>query len=583
MCGIIGYCGVRPAFPYLFEGLKKLEYRGYDSAGVEVGGKVVKVVGSVDGLKSPSTEALNGCRGIGHTRWATHGKPSVLNAHPQSSGPVHLVHNGILENYAKIREELSSRYPFVSETDTESAAHCVRAEIDAGKNLLSAVWAAAEKLEGSFAFLVTSDLEPEILCGIRRNSPLVAGVGREGVFLASDIAAIASHCEKIYSLENGESVLAEAKKLRFFDQAHREIKKDSISFDRNYEKVSFEGYSCFMEKEIHEAGEGFYQSCLGLKNQMQTMPEELFHPRRMLFFGCGTAYHACRLGKKLMEKLVRLPCEAILASEADEEELPVDEHTLCLFVSQSGETADTISACRICKKLGGRTLALTNVVQSSLEDLADYTLKTHAGREFAVASTKAYVAQIGFMYLLAGRLAGGLPEPMDVMALKQGMERCADLSEVRSLAEEMKEENIAFFLGRGLDHLTAMEASLKCKEITYTHSEAYAAGELKHGTLALIEPGSRVILFITQRKWKEKMLSTLSEVRARGARTVVLSQFEDLKNCGADRVILLPAFPDLFMPLISIVPCQSLAFLLSKARGIDCDKPRNLAKSVTVE
>ena len=583
MCGIIGYCGVGPAFPYLFEGLKKLEYRGYDSAGVEVGGRVVKRAGSVDGLKNAETAGLAGRCGIGHTRWATHGAPSAVNAHPQSSGPVHLVHNGILENYAELRAELSGRYPFVSDTDTESAAHCIRAGIDGGESLLAATWRAADRLQGSFAFLVTSDLEPETICGIRRNSPLVVGMGERGVFLASDIAAIAEHCEEIFCLDNEESVLVRPDGPRFFGPDRREIRKASIRFDKNYEKVGFEGYSCFMEKEIHEVGEGFLQTCLGLKNQMKGMPSELFRPKRLLFCGCGTAYHACRLGKKLMERLVRIPCEAVLASEADEEDLPVDGETLCVFVSQSGETADTISALRVCKKLGGRTLAVTNVVQSSLEDLADFTLKTHAGREFAVASTKAYVAQSGFFYLLAEKLAGGLPVPMDLEELKAGVEACVDLPEIRALAGEMKGESYAFFLGRGLDHLTAMEASLKCKEITYIHSEAYAAGELKHGTLALIEPGSRVILFVTQRKWKEKMMNTLSEVRARGARTVLLSPFSDLEDCGADRFIRLPAFPDLYMPLISIVPCQSLAFRLSRERGIDCDKPRNLAKSVTVE
>ncbi len=585
MCGIIGYCGNYSAFSFLYEGLKRLEYRGYDSVGICIDGKVIKMKGHVDQLNKCGSEVKNsGNCGIGHTRWATHGEPTYINAHPHSSGNIHIVHNGIIENYKEIKEELTKKgYNFVSQTDTEAAAHLINYYYKG--DLQQAVLSACKELKGSYAFVAMCEKKNQLVA-VRKESPLIVGRGKEGVHLASDISAIADKCDELFVLDNGELAVIKDREISFFDMFNAPIIKLAESVDKNYESVSKEGYATFMEKEINEGAKSVKDTIEGYKDNY--LPSGFLEDIKSIYFcACGTAYHACCYGKKLIERYVKIPCFSLVASEFKEPYTTDYSQCLFVFISQSGETADTLAAHTLAKKYGAKTLAVTNVSKSSLEEVADAVVKTRAGREYAVASTKAYLAQLGFclyftQYLCDTKnIACKLTEQENLDKLYKAMDSVGKISQIKELANNMLHEEHAYFLGRGLDYVTASEASLKLKEITYIHSEAYPAGELKHGTLALIEKDTKVIAFLTQSELKEKMIGNISEVIARGAQVTLFSQYKSV-DCDCDK-ILLPPLDDVYMPLVSIVPCQRLAFLVSVAKGLDCDKPRNLAKSVTVQ
>ena len=589
MCGIIGYSGNSPAFDYLYEGLKRLEYRGYDSAGVYINGTVVKQKGAVDELLKSKVFLSNcGSCGIGHTRWATHGAPSFANAHPHGSGGIYIVHNGIIENSAKLRAELEDKgYAFVSETDTECAVHLIRSLYEG--DLLRALKAAARILSGSFAIAAAGPVEGEI-AAVRKDSPLIAGIAESGdVHLASDVAAIADKCQRLYALGDMEFLRARPGSLEFFDIDGNALIKEQLIIDRCYESSGLEGYSTFMEKEINEGAAAVERTAAKL-TAGEFSRLELSGINRLCFCACGTAYHAGCIGKLLAERFAKIPASAEIASEFCAQTQTEAAQTLYIFISQSGETADTAAAMSAAMRLGARTAAVTNVSCSTLADFAGCAFRTYAGREYAVASTKAYLAQLTFCLKLAQYLCDqkGIDKdifrPSKVKAVCRAIKRASKDSGIQEVCEAVKGERQVYFLGRGADYLTALEASLKLKEITYIHSEAYPAGELKHGTLALIEQGTRVIAFMTQRELKEKMLSNISEVKARGAHVTVFTQFTDVQwSVRPDIIVKLPPAEDWLMPLVSVVPAQRLACLVSRAKGINCDKPRNLAKSVTVQ
>ncbi len=585
MCGIIGYCGNSAAFKFLYEGLKRLEYRGYDSVGICIDGKVVKMKGHVDQLNKCDSKIKNsGNFGIGHTRWATHGAPSYINAHPHTSGYINIVHNGIIENYKEIKEVLTKKgYSFISQTDTEAAAHLINYYYK--DDLKEAVLKACKELKGSYAIVAMCEKKNQLVA-VRNESPLIVGRGKEGVHLASDISAIADKCDELFVLDNGEFALINGAEISFFDIFDKPIIKQAETVDKDYESVSKEGYDTFMEKEINEGAKSVKNTLEGYRDKY--LPPKFLEGIKSIYFcACGTAYHACCYGKKLIERYVKIPCFSLIASEFKEPYTTDYSQSLFVFISQSGETADTLAAHTLAKKYGAKTLAVTNVSKSSLEDVADIVIKTRAGREYAVASTKAYLAQLGFCLYFTQVLCGLNNIPCDLTAeenlnkLYKAIDAAGKMSQTQSLAQIMLNNEHAYFLGRGMDFITASEASLKLKEITYIHSEAYPAGELKHGTLALIEKDTKVIAFLTQSELKEKMIGNISEVKARGAFVTLFTQFDNV-DCGCDK-ILLPDLPDVYMPLIAIVPCQQLAFLVSVAKGLDCDKPRNLAKSVTVQ
>lgn len=611
MCGIVGYIGDRQAQPILLEGLERLEYRGYDSAGIAImeNGSLalMKAKGRLANLREKLNAApLTGCIGIGHTRWATHGEPSDLNAHPHTDmkGDIAIVHNGIIENHAKLRASLQAQgCVFVSETDTEVIAHLLHTLYDG--NMLRTLRRAQNMLEGSYALCVLNIREPDVLYCTRKDSPLVVGLSEGEQFVASDIPALIAHTRTVELLEDKEIAVLRRQSVTVYDPYGHQRALSPIQVDWDMEAAEKGGFPHFMLKEIHEepaalrktfsahidASTGFLR-----EDAFPISQEEARAMRSMTIVACGTAYHAGVIGKYVIEQLARLPVTVDLASEFRYRQPIMQQGDVLLAISQSGETADTLAALREARRLGAKVMALTNVVGSSIAREAEgNVLFTYAGPEIAVASTKAYITQVEMMILLAIDLAHKrgcithaeaeqlLKELSQVPDKAQQVLSCTE--EVQRFASRYYDKKHVFYIGRGIDYALAMEASLKLKEVSYIMSEAYAAGELKHGTIALIEPGTLVCALVTQPRLTDKTLSNIRETRSRGACTLLICP-ESLKEhvaAEADTLWVIPDTQPIFMPLLAVIPVQLFAYAMAVSRGCDVDKPRNLAKSVTVE
>ncbi len=607
MCGIMGYVGPQQAAPILLDGLRRLEYRGYDSAGVAVtNGKidVRKAEGKIDRLADLlDSSPLPGTIGIGHTRWATHGEPSDVNAHPHRdpSGEFVVVHNGIIENFQSLREELEGLgHVFTSETDTEILAHLVAREY-AG-NLEAAVRAAVAKAEGAYALVVMTKREPGKIVAVRRISPLIVGLGDGETFLASDIPAVLHRTRDFLIVEDGELVIVTEDGARIEKIEGGAIDREVMHIDWDAEQAEKGGFEHFMLKEIHEQPAVVTETLGGRLDEDGTawlegvnFDDEFARDFDELWItACGTAYHAGLVGKEIFRRLLRIPTTVEYAHEMRYNDPLISNRGLTVAISQSGETADTLAAARLAKQRGSRLLALTNVVGSTLSREADDVLYTRAGPEISVASTKAYLAMLIAQYLLAlriGRARGVVDEDLAsrvAHGLSQLPAQVEDLLhhevEIESAAEAIVDAEDVYFIGRGLDYAVAMEGSLKLKEISYLHSEAMPAGELKHGTLALITQGTPVIVVLTQQALYDKTISAVQEVKARGGKVIAVAFEDDTQiHKFAHRVLRIPRADDLLGPVAAVVPLQLLAYHVARLRGHDIDQPRNLAKSVTVE
>lgn len=609
MCGIVGYVGREAAAPILLAGLERLEYRGYDSAGIAVihDGSIntEKAKGRLSILseKVGGGSLVSGSTGIGHTRWATHGKPSDENSHPHSSssGKYSIVHNGIIENYVSIREELIGEgYRFQSETDTEVIAHLLE-KLDDG-NFLSTVQHVMHKLEGSFACAILNSQCPGEIIAIRRSSPLVIGLAEGSNYIASDIPAILAYTRNIMRLEDDEIAWLTAEGVSFFDDGLHPIEKEPEQITWDVSAAEKGGYEHFMLKEIMEQAQAVHDTIsprIGDNGEIvldgvTLTRQQLRKVDRIYIVACGSAYHVGMVGKMVIEQLTRIPVDVDLASEFRYRNPIVDKNTLAIIISQSGETADTIAALRELKARGARVLSVVNVVGSTIANESDDVLYTWAGPEIAVATTKAYSTQLIIMYIIGLYISTVLKktDPEELRRILSNMLELPDIIEgmfqqadyIKELAKEFKDLEHAYFLGRNLDYALALEASLKLKEISYIHSEAYAAGELKHGTISLIEPGTLVVALACNKRIISKTLSNIQEVKARGARVLILTTVGSAEvEAEGDYVIRIPESHELLMPSIEVVPMQMLGYYIALWRGCDIDKPRNLAKSVTVE
>lgn len=606
MCGIVGYIGGKKAVNFLLDGLTKLEYRGYDSAGVAVNCGdnifVEKAVGRLSSLKEKLKNNLPvGTVGIGHTRWATHGRPSDTNAHPHSDchGNFFVVHNGIIENYLKLKEDLISKgHKFISETDTEVVAHLI--EENYHGDFLLAVRDVLAKIEGSYSLVFMSKENPDVLICAKQDNPLVVGLGKDENFVASDIPAIISYTRKTYILNDGDIAIVKKDSVEFVNKLGQPIHKKIFNVTWNAAAAEKGGYEHFMLKEIHEQPKAVRNTISPHLNgkvkfeELNWTPEFLKDINKIYIVACGTAYHAGLVGKFYIEKLVRKLVEVDLASEFRYRKPIIDENTLVIVVSQSGETLDTLAALKEAKNLGAKTLAVTNVVGSSIAREAEFVILTAAGPEIAVASTKAYTTQLILMFMLAlymAQISNSIPteEIQRLITLlkkipAQISETLSDVEPIKTFAQEYGFNEDVFYIGRSLDYCVALEGALKLKEISYIHAEAYAAGELKHGTLALIVEGVPVIALATQKSVYEKTLSNIKEVKARDAVVIGIAAQGDTELAKyIDHVIFVPDTDELLIPLLTVVPLQLLAYYAAITRGCDVDKPRNLAKSVTVE
>ena len=609
MCGIVGYYGKDYAAKMVLDGLSQLEYRGYDSAGIaliEDSGHLIyaKEKGRLKNLEETMhVQNLEGHIGIGHTRWATHGAPSKVNAHPHlnEARTIAVVHNGIIENYMELKKELIGYgYKFVSDTDTEVIAHLI--DFYEEGNLVNAVYNAVKRLKGAYALGIISSNQPDTLIAVRNESPLVIGVKGQEYMIASDIPALLKVTRDVYYMDNGEVAIIENGKLRIQDYAGNLVQKTLTHIDWNIEAASKNGFNHFMMKEIYDQPNAIYETLtrrldpnkMIQLDDIKLSKQELEQIQKVYIVACGTAYHAGLVGKYAIEKLAHVPVTVDIASEFRYSDPFIDGNTLLIVVSQSGETADTLAAVREAKRKGARVLAITNVVGSSIARESHDVFYTWAGPEIAVASTKAYTAQLIAFYMLALYFShikdtiayNDYREKVEqIEKLTLGVEDILSRKEtVKEIAQTLLEAKSVFYLGRGLDYMSAMEAALKLKEISYMHTEAFAAGELKHGTIALIEEGTPVLAIVTQDRLAEKMISNMKEVKARGGYVIAIAK-EGIEHIHevADKVIELPKAPDLFMPIFSVVPSQLLAYYVSTLKNNDVDKPRNLAKSVTVE
>jgi len=610
MCGIVGYIGFEDASEFMLDGLSKLEYRGYDSAGIAVLGannviKVQKKVGRLANLQAIVKEDPNpGHVGIGHTRWATHGRPSDMNAHPHTDakGLFAVVHNGIVENYLPIKEELIKKgYEFKSETDTEVVAHLLADLYDG--DFEGTVRRVLQRIEGSYSLVILCADDPSRIICSKKDNPLVIGLGKGENFIASDIPAIINHTRDTYILNDGEIAVVTKDSVRVSDLEGNLINKKVYHVTWNAEAAEKGGFEHFMLKEIYEQPKAIRDTLTGRisKDNKEVVFEELgWEPadvasvNRILITACGTAYHAGLVAKYYIEQLARIPVEVDIASEYRYRDPLTDKNTLAIVISQSGETSDTLAALKEAKRRGARSLAVTNVVGSSIAREANQVIYTWAGPEIAVASTKAYTTQLVALLLLAvyiGKLNGKLDAALAEKILTDLHELpnlCNEIFEtvddIKAFARNYGFREDAFFLGRSIDYAVAMEGSLKLKEISYIHAEAYAGGELKHGTLALIEEGVPVIALATQEDVREKMMSNIKEVKARDAIVIGLGLAGDTEiSKYVDHTIFVPRSDKFTAPILAVVPLQLLAYYAAITRGTDVDKPRNLAKSVTVE
>lgn len=612
MCGIVGYIGTKKASPILIDGLLKLEYRGYDSAGIATVEKdklsIIKGKGRVKNLYYvPGIDDLEGTIGIAHTRWATHGKPSSTNAHPHLNNDksFSVVHNGIIENYNELRNFLiDNGYTFYSQTDTETIPNLIdyyykKQSSNDDMRFLKAVRSACNDFKGSFALEIICKDFPDNMIVVRKDSPLVIGAGDGENYIASDIPAILSYTKSFYLLDDFEYAVLSRDSIKFYDNDLQLIDKkpETIDWDSSCsEKGDFEDY---MLKEIYEQPKAI-KDTIGSRisidskcefKELNFTKEYLKGLNKIYFIACGTAMHASLTGQNIIEHICKIPVIVDIASEFRYKKPLVDNKTLCIFISQSGETADTIAALKLSKKLGAKTLAITNVIGSSITREADYSIYTYAGPEIAVASTKAYTSQVVLTAMLAIYFAETLGiSDKELISLKQELltlpkkiEQTLDCcDQVKEISKKIYQAKDIFFLGRGIDETVAREGSLKLKEISYIHSDSYAAGELKHGPIALIEDNVPVISILTDPKLVKKTVSNIQEVITRGATALVVTN-QKVDNDMFDAVIRIPETDTFISPILSIIPLQMLAYFISKEKGLDVDKPRNLAKSVTVE
>ena len=606
MCGIVGYVGKRNAQDVLLDGLEKLEYRGYDSAGVALalkgGIRVVKSKGRLAELrKRLAVEALarSGC-GIGHTRWATHGEPSDVNSHPHSTPRVSIVHNGIIENYGVLKERLMAKgYTFESETDTEVLVKLIDSCYEGEP--LKALRAALAMVRGSYALAVLFRDFPDTLFAVKRESPLIVGWGEEENFIASDIPALLKYTRRYSVLEEGDMAVVNADSIRFYNEFAEPVEREVLTANWDQEAAEKGGYPHFMLKEINEQPAAITATVSprvenGLPDLRvpELTDERLRRIGTVHLVGCGTAMHAGMVGKAAIEALARVPAQVEIASEFRYRNPILRPEDLVIIISQSGETSDTLAALKLAKSRGVPVLAIVNVVGSSIARAADYVMYTYAGPEIAVASTKAYMVQMCVLYLFALRLAyaRGMQTDAEIRRLTAELlragevikPRLADCEQIKYLASRFVNTQSCFFIGRGFDYSLSLEGSLKLKEISYVHSDAYAAGELKHGTISLVTDGVPVIALATQKQVYEKTISNAKETKSRGAKVLLFTTRDAVvPDDVADYVVRLDDYVDLLMPLQLIVPLQLFAYYMAVLRGCDVDKPRNLAKSVTVE
>lgn len=611
MCGIVGYIGKKEAKPILLNGLFRLEYRGYDSAGIATiesnGLKVIKNKGRVNDLNNTKgIDSLKGTLGIGHTRWATHGKPSSINSHPHmdNSEKFAVVHNGIIENYADLKEFLKShKYTFLSETDTEVIPNLIHFYYESSKKsgnlrFLEAVENACKMLKGSYAIEILCSMYPDNMIVVRKDSPLVIGKGTQENYISSDIPAILSFTKDFYLLNDNEFAFISRDSIDFYDSELNKINKECQNITWNAGAAEKDGYPDFMLKEINEQPKSIRETIGSRvsKDSKTLLPDidldkkYLNSINKIFIVACGTAMHAGYATKSIFEGLCEIPVEVDAASEFRYRNPLINEKTLCIFVTQSGETADTIAALKLAKSKGAKTIAVSNVIGSSITREADYTVYTHAGPEIAVASTKAYTSQIVLLAIIAiyfSEILGKNSEKAlelknDILLLPSKLEEVLkNTDKIKAFAQKIYKEKDVFFIGRGIDYSVAQEGSLKLKEISYIHSEAYPSGELKHGAIALIENDVTVVSVLTNRLLVEKSVSNILEVVTRGAKTFIVTNQE--LNHNFDEVIQIPKTNALISPVLSVIPLQILAYYISKEKGLDVDKPRNLAKSVTVE
>ncbi len=607
MCGIAGYTGLKDALPFLISGLERLEYRGYDSAGICVANGERLVTVKAEGKLSCLREKVDvnrekGCCGIGHTRWATHGVPSEANAHPHLSpdGRFAVVHNGIIENYVELRQMLTEKgFSFRSETDTEVIPLLMQALYNG--DVMETLFDVASHLMGSYALAVVSSYTPGVIYAARKDSPLLVGRGKGENYIASDIPALLPYTDELYPLEQGEFAAIEKERISFFDSERRQVEKHPFPVDWDVSSAEKEGYPHYMLKEIMEQPEAVSRTVLPRFRKGSVCFDELAlgedffaNLKKIHLVACGSACHAGMVGKYLLEQLAGVDTSVELASEFRYEQPLTGKGDLAVFISQSGETSDTLAALRYAKELGPTTVSIVNVRGSSIARESEYVIYTNAGPEIAVATTKAYSAQLEVLFLLAlfiarrkGRLSAEEEGRLikELCQIPEKMKKLlSDTAQIERISEKLESADHAFFIGRGIDYFSAVEGSLKLKEISYIHSEAYAAGELKHGTISLVENETFILALATQGQTSAKMLSNIKEVKARGAYVLCITHEENREIAEeVDEVIFLPKTEELFYPALAILPMQLLAYFTSCKRGLDVDKPRNLAKSVTVE
>ncbi|MBE6827523.1 MAG: glutamine--fructose-6-phosphate transaminase (isomerizing) [Ruminococcaceae bacterium] len=608
MCGIVGYIGGKSASPILLDGLKKLEYRGYDSAGIAVfennSVEICKTKGRIADLekKLESEGEFSGCVGIGHTRWATHGAPDDINAHPHKggNGRITLVHNGIIENYIELKIMLEQKgYKFVSQTDTEVLAHLF--DFFYNGDSLEAMSKVMKMVRGSYATAVLIEDRPDEIIAARKDSPLIVGIGENENFLASDIPAVLKYTRDCYLLDDNQIALLTKDTIKLYDINLNEVHKDVYHVTWDVEAAEKGGYDHFMKKEIAEQPKTVRDTLSPrIKDgrvaidELSLTDEEIKNIGTIHIVACGSAWHVGMAARYIIEKLAQIPCEVDLASEFRYRNPIVRPNDVCIVISQSGETADTLAALREAKSKGAKAVSIVNVVASTIARESDDVIYTMAGPEIAVATTKAFSAQLNVAYLLAIRFAKakGLIAEQDERKLCEDMLKLPEIIEkllgmddfLKGLAKKYVDSENVFFIGRGLDYAISLEGSLKLKEISYIHSEAYAAGELKHGTISLIEEGTPVFAVATQSDLLEKTLGNIKEVKARGAQVIALvGENHNAADEFADDIIRVPEINDILMPSLTVIPLQIFAYYMALGRGCDVDKPRNLAKSVTVE
>ncbi len=606
MCGIVGYIGQKKAHPILINGLSNLEYRGYDSAGISIlennDIKLIKTKGRVKTLfEKTENENLNGTIGIAHTRWATHGKPSDENSHPHldNSKTFAVVHNGIIENYSELRNMLIEKgYKFLSQTDTEVIPNLIHFYYSKGNDFIHSVSLAIKDLKGSFALSILCKDEANKIIVTRKDSPLVIGKGKDEFFISSDTPAYLDKTKEFYFLDDLDMAVIQQDDIKFYNSNLKNIKKDIKLIDWSADSAQKNGYEDFMLKEIYEQPNSIKATISSTLSKdkvqiegLELSKEYLKNINKIFIVACGTAMHAGLATKKIFESICKIQTEVDLASEFRYRDPLIDEKTLCLYISQSGETADTIAALKLAKEKNCKTIAISNVIGSSITREADFSIYTHAGPEIAVASTKAYTAQVTLLSILAIYFAETLeinnPDikilKKDILDLPNKVDEVLQVNDdIKELSKKIYKEKDVFFIGRGIDYPASLEGSLKLKEISYIHSDAYASGELKHGPIALIEDGISVVSIITDEKLIEKSISNIQEVITRGAKTIIVTN-QNLPANNFYKIVNIPSTNPYISPILSVIPLQLLAYYISKEKGLDVDKPRNLAKSVTVE